>query len=177
MALIVARVGKPVPGLRFSAADSLVGNLARSDLDKEEEQQKQKAERLSEAATYGETPDAGRKTRLARRGEMPQPGRCARKSPPQMRRGCRGHRPRRGWLMYRFDAFAICSNHPGSSPRPLPSPPYPRRGAFCDPFRWRPVGLMTGTRLSKASQQVSESAYTYSHTHGRLPSETRKATT
>ena len=160
MALIVARVGKPVPGLRFSAADSLVGHLTRSGLDKEEEQQHE-ARRLNEAATTeGESPDPGRETQHVWRRAMPEPSGCASKSPPQMRRGCRGHRPRRGWLMYRFDPFAICSNHPGSSPRPLPSPPYPRRGAFCDPFRWRPVGLMTGTRLSKASRQVSESAYT-----------------
>src|SRR4030095_3934081 len=133
MALIVARVSEPIPGLRICAADSFVGNLARNALNGEE-QQKQKAEGSSEAATYGETPDAGREAQLARRREMPQPGRCASKSPPQMRRGCRGHRHRRGWLIYRFDAFAICSNHPGSSPRPLPSPPCPRRGAFYDPF-------------------------------------------
>jgi len=88
MALIVARVGKPIARLRFGTADSFVGNLARNGLS-DEEQQKQKAERLSEAATYGETSDAGREARFARRREMPQPGGCASKSPPQMRRHLR----------------------------------------------------------------------------------------
>jgi hypothetical protein len=153
MALIVARVGEPIARFRFGTADSFVGNLARNGLS-EEEQQKQRAERFSEAATYREASDAGREAQLARRREMPQPGRCASKSPPQMRRGWRGHRHRRRWLIYRFDAFAICSNHPGSSPRPLPSPPCPKRGAFYDAFRLCPIRLMDGTGVPKISERA-----------------------
>src|SRR5688572_10923646 len=106
MALIIARVGEPIAWLRVRAEDFFVRYLAGSGLCEETEQK-------SGTCRVGE-----RSTDKTRRPP---------KSPPRLRRGCRGHKPRQGWLVSGFnmavERLTSSSNHPGSSPRLLPSPP------------------------------------------------------